>query len=281
MAFRKRTRRFSRRFRAPVARKRRTWVQALNIDPCQFLELDHCQPNDGCCTDKAGIELLGQTTLQDQFSDRAVVRRVLGDLWFSQNAGTITSAEDVMSWNLWLAQVQQFLGLRVGEVNSQNVTAPLYDVWATNFDDLAEGQWKKTWQHMGDARAQISLGANLASSFDLNIPASDVHTTGSTIPGAKACSSLASGSGQICIDTSIDCQACPQGLNANAINWSTAQSFTPASWHVHVDVRRRIPLRENQLLYMIYNERHFGGQAPFADSFTAIRGNIRCLVEMG
>lgn len=281
MAYRKGTRTRKYRKGPPVARKRRTWLQSLNIDPCQFLELDHCLPQDGCCTDKAAIELIGQTTLQDQFSDRLVVRRILGDLWFTPNMGTITSVGDIPNWINYLSAKQEFLGIRVGEVNSQHVTAPLYDVWATNFDDLAEGQWKKTWQNFTSPLPEFSAGANDALSFDLNLPASDVHTTGSTIPGAKSCSTLASGTGSICIDTSIDCEACPQGINANAITWSNFAGKMPGSWHVHIDMRRRVSLRENQVLYLIYNLRHWGGAPPASDSFTAIRGNVRTLVELG
>lgn len=263
----------------PLARKRRTWVQ-MNIDPCDPVELDHCAPNDGCCTDKAGLELVGQTTLQTQFGDRCNVRRILGDLWFAPRLGTVTSPGQIPAWLLYLSAKQEFLGLRIGEVSSQVATAPLFDIWDPGFDDLSEGQWKKTWQHFTDPVTEFTAGANDAWSFDLNIPASDVHTTGSTIPGAKACSSLASGSGQICIDTSIDCEACPQGINANALTYTSSTARSPSPWHVHIDHRRRISLRENQVLYLIYNLRH-SQNPPDTDSFTGIYGNLRMLIEMG
>jgi len=255
------------------------------IDPCEPVLLDHCYPNDGCCTDKAGIELLGNLTLQGSFSDRAVVRRVLGDLWFVPRMGTITSPADIETWMVWLNQAEEFLGLRIGEVNSQTPNgAPLFDIWNPAYEDLSEGQWKKTWQRFLDGNGvSLGLGINGDISIDLNMPASDVHTTGSTIPGAKSCSTLASGSGSICIDTSIDCEACPQGFTAGAINWSSSSSRFPPAWHVHLDVKKRLSLRENQVLYLVYNLRHYdqGSTLPANDSFTAIYGNVRCLVEMG
>jgi len=264
-----------------MARKRRTWIQ-MNIDPCEPIELDHCVNNDGCCTNKAGLELVGQTTLQDKFSDRCSVRRILGDLWFQPRLGTVTGVADIVPWLQYLSEVQEFLGLRVGEVNSQSATAPLYDIWDPAFDDLSEGQWKKTWQRYNELANVFGSGANNALSFDLNLPASDVHTTGSTIPGAKSCSTLASGSGSICIDTSIDCETCPQGIDANAITYTYAQASSPRAWHVHIDFKRRIPLRENQVLYLVYNSRHYMPTSPPADdSFTSIYGNVRTLIEMG
>jgi len=256
----------------------------MNIDPCSPVELDHCSPNDGCCTDKAGLELVGQTTLQDKFGDRCTVRRVLGDLWFAPRLGTVTSPADITNWLLYLSEKQEFLGLRVGEVNSQSVAtgAPLFDIWDTSFDDLSEGQWKKTWQHFTELQNSFGAGSNDAWSFDLNLPVADVHTTGSTIPGAKACSSLASGSGQICIDSTIDCEACPQGINANSLTYSFSEARSPAPWHVHIDVKKALSLRENQILYLVYNLRHYSPFPPPAlDSFTSIYGNIRCLIEMG
>lgn len=267
-----------------VARKRRNWSQFF-IDPCAPLSVPQCQAEDGCCDELVKLVLLSNQELQDLYSDRCTVVRLLGDLWFQPIFGTVTSAEDIRSWNLYLASRQSFLGLRKGEISSIDQTAS-FNVFDTSaHDDLSEGRWRKTWQFFDNPSHQthFDLGSNLASSFDLNIPASDVHTTGSTIPGAKACSSLASGSGQICIDTSIDCQACPQGINQGSINWTSGGATGPRAWHVHLDVKKRWPMRENEELYMMYNNRSYNPNVSpnAADSETLIYGNVRVLTEMG
>jgi len=284
MAFRRKTRRFKRPFRAKLARRRKTWYQ-FNLDPCNPLILEHCPADDGCCTDKAAIELLGNQQLQDLFSDRASVVRVLGDLWFVDNMGTITSPGDIRAWLQYLGSKQEFLGLRRGEITSQAPTMPLSDIWDTNFDDLSEGQWFKTWQNFHTAFSDFGVGdmSSLASGWSMFFPVrgSDVHTH---IASVESCNPLTSGTGDICIETDFedDCLECGQALNQGQVNFTQTSLDAPRPWHVHLDVKKRISLRENQGLYLLYNLRHWLTPPPLsADSFTAIYGNVRLLIEMG
>lgn len=241
-----------------------------------------CERIEGCCTELSKIILLSNQELQDLYSDRATVVRLLGDLWFYPNNGSISSIPDLLGWEAYVSQAQCFLGLRSGEISSQDQTAT-FDIWDQAHDDLSEGRWRKTWQHLFTLTPQFMAGVNQDSSFDLNLPVGDTHTTGSTIPGAKACSSLASGSGQICIDTDIECEACPQGITAGQIQFSSTGGRHPGPWHVHLDVRKRFPMRENQELYLMFNARHYATSAPtnVEEGFWSIYGNVRILTEMG
>lgn len=274
-----------RRRGAPLARKRKTWEQ-FNIDPCNPVLLEHCFLTEACCTDVARIELLGNTALQAQFSDRCSVVRVLGDLWFTPTFGSINSPQDILDWIIYLNYVQEFLGLRRGEITSQQPQLPSLDIWAPTFDDLSEGQWFKTWQRLTDGQHQTEFGAftSLASGWTTTAPVrtSDTHTY--IVPGTPSCNIFASGGGDLCIETTTedDCVDCGQSLDAGQISFSTGSGRLVAPWHVHIDVKKRIPLRENQGLYLVYNSRHFAGAPPVqADSYTAIRGNVRTLIEMG
>lgn len=284
MAFRKRfpKRRF---FRTKnLARKRRTWAQ-LSIDPCAAVELPHCLPIDGCCTDIARLELLGNQQLQDLYSDRCSVVRILGDLWFAQNMGTVTGVADITAWLAYLNASQEFIGLRKGEITSQQPIPPSLDVWDTAFDDLSEGKWFKTWQRFSDAASNITFGqgANNSSAFSIFVPVATNDTHTFIVPGTTACNALAGGTGDICIetDTDIDCVECPQSITPDQIQWNTASATLIRPWHVHFDVKKKISMRENEVLYLNYNLRHYGGQPPFADSFSTIFGNVRTLIEMG
>jgi len=287
MAFRKRSKFRKRPFRAKLARRRKTWQQ-FNIDPCNPVILEHCVPEDGCCTDKAALELLGNQQLQDLYSDRASVVRVLGDLWFCPNMGTITAPIDIREWLGWLGDAEHFLGLRRGEITSQQPTMPLADIWDNAFDDLSEAQWMKTWQHLDRAlnNFEYNDATTLASTFGWQFPVSQADTHTFVVPGTTGCNNFASGTGNICIETTdvgeFECVSCDQGFDQGAINFTGVKLAAPRMWHVHLDVKKRIPLRENQGLYLVYNLRHYSAAPPPAeDSFTSIFGNVRTLIEMG
>jgi len=283
MAFRKRsfkTRRSVRRT-SQFARKRRNWSQ-FSIDPCAPLVVPQCERTEPslCCTEMAKFVLLSNQELQDLYSDRCTVVRLLGDLWIQPVMGTVTGPTDIRDWFNYLTQRHSFLGLRKGEISSQDATAS-FDIWDDTHDDLSEGRWRKTWQFFDNTLShfQFTQNSSIASSFDLNLPVGDVHTS-TSIPGVEACSNLVSGSGSICISTDIECQACPQGIGADQINFSGVNLENVRPWHVHIDVRKRWPMRENEELYLMYNNRSYdetGG--PGVDSETRIFGNVRILTE--
>ena len=284
MAFRRIRRiRKGRTFRRgpPLARVRRTWFESLNIDPCEALVVPFCTPNDGCCTTLWKMVLLDKLALESQFNDRASVKRILGDLWLTvdpslQNA---TSFGDQFN-RLSQAFAHMFIGLRRGEQDQTDTTLSP-DIWA-NADMLADGQWMKTWQHIWNPFDQYVLhtGTNSAPiNVNLNIPVGtdDTHTH---ILGVELCNTLSAGSGDICIETdhSVDCVPCPQEFPAAAFNWATNDIGTPRLWHVHFDIRKSIPMRENQELYMMFNGR---SQTQFTDFNFLMYGNFRTLVQMG
>jgi len=271
-------------FRSKLARKRRTWMQ-FNIDPCEPLEVPFCTPNDGCCTEQAKVVLLSNQELEDLYSDRCSVVRLLGDLWFFPRPGTITSQENLQEWIQYMQAYQAFVGLRRGEISDVDSTAS-FDIWAQNFDSLSEAQWMRTWQHVSHENFEQMVGNNLASGWTGTFPVrgSDTHTTfAGTNP--EACSVLTSGTGNICIQTDMedDCLDCGQALDLGQIGMASATARYPSAWHIHIDVKKKIAMRENQELYLMVNFRHFGqaGALPVDEGFWQIRGNVRPLIEMG
>lgn len=290
MAARRKTFRKNFRRRGNLARKRLNWHQ-FNIDPCEALEIPFCEATDGCCTDQAKLVLLSNEELQDLYSDRATVVRLLGDLWIQPLPGTVATVEQLSDWILWMQAYQSFVGLRKGEVSSQTDTAT-FDIWDSTIpdrDDLSEGRWLKTWQHLSTQGFEQSLGQNLASGWTATMPVADidVHTTAGT-PGVEACSPMASGTGNICIETTgdVDCVDCGQALTLGQIAFSSATVRQPQSWHIHFDVKKKIPMRENEELYLMMNWRHFAPTPAtlvglIDTGFWAVRGNIRILTSMG
>lgn len=285
MAFRKRFSRSRRRFSKPVARKKTTWVTSLVIDPCNPLNIPMCIPSDGCCTTKWKMVLMDQNTMQGLFSDRLTVVRILGDLWIVPDPHLELSADAIDAYNR-LAQIQAecFFGLKRGEITTQSASATS-DIWDVTGTDLSEFQWMKTWAHRWEAfdgsSANIALNVTPLV-FNLSIPVSkpDVHTY--VVPGTPFCNTLTTGSGQICVETedNVECVSCEQTIAANSLIMNTVHLETRPNWHVHLDVKKRIPMRENQELYLMFN-----GRNPSAGSNNdfswQVKGNLRALVQMG
>lgn len=85
MAFRRNYKRGKRPFgyrrRAPLARVKRTWVQSLLLDPCDPQTIPLCVDVEApCCTTRWEQVILDNAVLQSQFSDRARVVRIVGDV---------------------------------------------------------------------------------------------------------------------------------------------------------------------------------------------------------
>jgi len=283
MAFRRKFPRARRRFsRAPVARKKRTWVTALTIDPCNPLRVPFCIPTDGCCTTKFKMILMDQNTMQQLFSDRLSIVRIIGNLWIVPDPLLFGATPDQAYARLAAIQSEMFFGLKRGETTTQSASATS-DIWDVTGTDLSEFQWLKTWHHRWEAfdGAEVSVASNsVPIDFNLSIPVGtdDTHTH---IGGVEACNELATGTGTICIETdhSVDCEVCAQQIPANALQQLGVKLHARPNWHVHIDVKKKIPMRENQELYLMFNGRN--PQNAFDDQVWEVKGNLRCLVEMG
>lgn len=256
---------FGRR-RAPLARVRRTWLTSINATVCD-VQVIPLQVE--ACTTLFKIQILDNSLLESTFSDRARVRRVLGDLWFNIDPALGSDNDENFS-RLASAIGQIFLGLRVGEETQLGASAspdPL------QFDyDLSESRWLKTWQHSWNPFDNFEVELESFSTAPQTVTGgvcSDVHTTGAPD------NIFTSGTGTIDIETDCtqDCITCTQPS-------TTPRSFVHLRanrvWHLHVDVRKRIPCRENQTLYLMGD---VASPNPFSDFNLLWWGNIRTLVE--
>jgi len=276
MAFRKRTFPRKRPFGRPVARVRRTWNTNIRASWCNPYDVPILPCSDGRSQTKVAFQLVNQTILEDKFSDSACVKRVVGDLfWYPVYANPPPGQELVGGYQA-LAYWQAFAGLRKREINAQGVTntyAPLDDD-----DDFGDAKWLKTWQHHAQAQGIVAVEfADHQAFYPVYKP--DVHTYFTGVPGVPACSTLATGTGSICIETTgtTDCEPCDHTSSASMI-----QTQEPRIWHFHIDWKRKrgVYLRENEELVLDFNFAHpfLGGFASNGPSFQVF-GGIKCLLQ--
>lgn len=275
MAWRRGSKRFGKRRlgfgrRTPLARIRRTWFTGFFGNICEPTQIAF----SGDCVTNALITLLDNSNLELLFSDRASVKRVLGDLWFLPTFSNLTGDCATVVQAVQLQQFNQlFVGLRRYERNQAGNTFPI-DPLNLSYD-LSESQFRKTWQH-------CFLGAN--SVADLAYPmrnvataavCPDVHTTG--LPD----NSFTDGTGTIDIETTCNedfCHPCPE----DAFDVCKLEAWSVRPWHLHLDVRRSIPMRENQELGLnIAFAQQFANVIATYSPVMQVFGNVRLLVQMG
>jgi len=285
MAFRKRfpRRRFNRRFRAPLARKRKTWVTSLRSG-CNYLSIEYNPPVESCSMQFKAV-LLDNALLEGGFSDRATVKRILGDFWFTPQPdfGNYTTPElmysDLANFGNHFVHVG-LLKKGLGRDSTGTLQTPNFFPINDDFD-YSEAQWLKTWQHLWQPQDQTSfILQNVANGAAGRFPVGTDDTHTYLVPGTAACNELATGSGFICIETehSVDCEECPQpfGLATESI-----EVAIPQKWHVHLDIKKSIPMREDDELYL-----HFdwaggigSGGTPIVPWHTSMYFDIKTLVE--
>jgi len=194
---------------------------------------------------------VNQVILEDQFSDAASVKRIVGDLFFNPIFETPPAdfAANV-SAQAAIGTYQAFVGLRKRDVNAQGAVvnfSPLDDD-----DDFGDAKWLRTWQH--HQKTAIQLKGQLSThSGAYPVYKPDVHTY--IVPGTPACNTLATGSGTICIETTgtVDCEECDHTTEA-----FSAGVVSPAVWHWHIDWKRKRGcfLRENEELVLQFDFAH-------------------------
>jgi len=282
MAFRKKFRGRGRRFRAPLARKRRTWVSAFRSG-CNFMTVPWDPPVESC-SQQIKLVLLDNALLQSGFSDRATVRRIVGDIWVTPLPDFFIPATPEALY-LELAgngNALVHMGLLrkpVGRDSSGSLTTPNYLPIASDFDQ-SDAEWLKTWQHMwapNDGTKYHLSNSATGATTETPVYKPDVHTW--LVPGTAACNELATGSGFICIETTgnVDCEECdvPAGNTGEDI-----EVAIPQKWHTHFDMKRRIPLREDHELYLHLDWAQGLGTVPAEASwFLYLYASIKLLVE--
>jgi len=244
---------FKKTFRArrprgrPFARVRRSWVTNIRASWCNpyLFELATC--NDGRSATSVIFQIVNQTMLQDEFSDSAAVKRVVGDLFFLPffNNGPSTFPDLVQSSSA-LHSYQAFAGLRKRTVNAAGQTTSVSPL--DEDEDYGDARWLRTWHHVNYPAASVEASI---STFNGQFPVKDidVHTYLTGVPGVPACSTLAGGSGSICIETTgdIDCVNC-DSTGTGAVT----AVVNPRPWTFHMDIKRKrgMYLKENEELVL-------------------------------
>lgn len=245
MAFRRRfKRRFPLRRRGPpLARVRRNWLTSLVPTVCDPLEI----PLHGCPTevhpeyDLARIVLVSQATLDSQYSDRAKLVRIVGDLWMNLTWDDTSPSTPIQQFIAAVsAYGQAFVGLRKYQVNGLGAVLPVYPItFGGPADDYSDAQWYRTWQHMWIPTSEVTYLPQITTQNCGVAICSDTHTTGLTD------NIFVEGTGTINIET--DCGE-PQTVECNSVqpDFVSQNARFPIPWHLKLDVKKRIALRENE-----------------------------------
>ena len=150
-----RKRRFKRSFRrargAPLARKRRTWIQSVLLDPCEPEQVAICNPDDAaCCTTRFVQVIVENSVLQERFSDRATVRRILGNLQviFDPDLEGAPTVDDQYT-RLAAAYGSLFVQLIKRPINSNGDAELPPEIWNSTsvIEAYSESRALKTWWH--------------------------------------------------------------------------------------------------------------------------------------
>jgi len=280
MAFRRGfKRRFTPRFRrrTPVARVRRTWFPSMRHEWCDPVEL----PLNGCDSElpedrenDVRIILIDNSSLQANFSDRARVKRIVGDVFWEAGFGTaIQDPAQAVVGNFSIGTYQFFGGLRKDDTSNGLPFGQTYEPMMNDFD-FSEAEWIKTWQRAHLSQNSSSISFADMSNMTFPIWRNDTHTTGAPM------NILADGSGIIEIVTTgeSDCIPCENG----SVQTTLANAAGPALGHFHIDFRRTISLRENEQLMLQLGFLFPYLSSAFAANDPTLRffGGIKTLVEV-
>lgn len=275
MAFRRKFRGRSpfrfRRGRRPVARVRRTWVTSLVPTVCQPLEvaLQDCGELLHSAA-QARFVLMTQSLLQSKFSDRAKVVRIVGDLWMQPTwDDTVPSTCEAQFFAYISAYMQAFMGLRRYEKNAAGFALTVDPLGSDT--DYSEAQWLRTWQHawLPQNRLEV-IPAHTTKNCAIGICA-DTHTTGAPS------NIFTEGTGDIDIET--DCTVYgPVECSAEQDSMCVLSALSPSPWHQRFDLKKRIPLREDQELGLEL-EMMMPAATALVNPRLQIFGGIKVLVE--
>lgn len=288
--FKRRFRRGGFRRRTPLARVRRTWMLSQNL-PCTWQELDFVPQTDVDCSHTlVYLSLVGNDDIQEKFSDRCTVKRIVGEFMFQPDP----QASQFSTFQDYLAAVASFqpyarIGLVRQVLTSDQAAAKAPPDPLSPMDDydLPEGQWKRVWDHYWPTNVGLRLGETQLNQVQLNFAVrncDNVQTTGATD------NDFVDGTGTINIETDcgdVSCFPCDQG-DFTANDFSSTLS-THAPWRFRFDIKKSIPLRENQTLGFWLGFTSMLGfnavQSGWADGTWAWNmswaGHARTLIQMG
>lgn len=266
------------------ARKKTQWVLGLNTE-CNIQVL---QPGADC-PNGANIALLTNQQVRADFEDALIVRRILGDLYFSvfpdSNSPGCDDLVDAFASPTYLR-----LGLKKSEVSQTLSGFPIAfnplktGATAEDLGDFQDGRWIKQWEHLfqGDINIQrfqfphakvwkpliVDCAGGIPDCVQPNALASGggytwTHQIGGTDGGIKL-------DGE-CVDCDPD--------NTQDVQCQY-QAFAPKMWHVHLDYKRPIRLRENNTLDFWIGWETLGvGLGRLPQAAVGLAGGIRMLIE--
>jgi len=217
------------------------------------------------------VILVDNSLLEGSFSDRARVKRILGDLWFIPVYFTAdppqTCAESFFAAYSFF--VQSFLGLRKIQVNNAGESLNVHPL--DNDTDYSEAQWLKTWQHLWQPRSEIGFTAEHTEKSCAAYVCPDVHTSGILD------NDFVDGTGTINIET--DCGD-PATLQCEFTQDAICRYNTtfPTAWHVHFDIKKTISMRENDQL-VLDMDFIYGDAMQLTDPVIQIVGGIKTLLQ--
>jgi len=302
MAFRKKFRKFSRRRRQPLARKRVDWFKSYDNNLCQGPDVfPGCKEESAeavCCTSLGMLTLVANSSLQQEYSDRARVVRMIGQLWmqldFTQTIidyATVllghppaTALEECEASEVYLSFVKAYMrvGLWKTQVGHDDAGNEIF-VGLNPMTDFTytEGQWKHVWEHAWNP-VRKDISSHSGPGFFTNSGCCPVVTgeysapdilDGTTVPFTETA-----------LDIQTDCQPCAGTPPNDFQALSCSHEFTyPGAWHLSWDKKFKIPLRENERLMLSIGWRAYpatsvaltGIQQPDLQVF----GGIRTLLQ--
>jgi len=254
----------------PLARVRRTWLTSMNALVCDPVEVPLGPCGEAPAPQKGRIILVDNSVLESSFSDRASVKRIVGDLWFFptyDGTDPFTCLESLTAAGSFFPQM--FMGLRKLQTNA-NGDVLSADPMVSDFD-FSEAEWLRTWQHTWFPRLSTKyVFPYTVHSCGVAI-CPDVHTAG------LLDNDFVDGTGTINIET--DCGD-PESVSCTAEQDDRCEAIAkyPDPWHVHFDIKKSIALRE-------WEELGLDLEVVYSDASTLVNprlqivGGIKCLLQ--
>lgn len=274
MAFRKRftKRRSFRRRGQPLARKRVNWFNSYDNNLCSDLDLfPPCDDPEvdgtfSCCTPLALLTLVNNSTLEQDYSDRARVVRMIGQLWLGldftnsindfatlifAHGPPFTTVETAQATNTYLSFLNAYMrvGLWKTAIGHDDAGQAIF-VGLNPMTDYTytEGQWKHVWEHAWVPQRTDGFGQTGPGFF---VPSGCC----SVVTGEYSAPDILDGTTVPLTETSLDiqteCQPCAGTAPADAQLTGVGFQFKyPAAWHLAWDRKFKIPLRENEQLML-------------------------------
>lgn len=270
--FRRRKKTFRRSFRprgAPLARKRRTWIQSLLVDPCEPELVALCNPDDQtCCTTRFVQVVVENSLLQERFSDRATVRRILGNLQVEFNPD-LAGAPDVDGQYARLAAAfgSLYVQLIKRSINSTGDAELPPEIWNSTsvIEGYSESRALKTWWHhwFSNDVFSLQLGANQVAEFQQQSWAPSLDMCIAPVGACVTPESLTNGNGYTFavngqhtdgFTLKGECVPCGDPYNPSAVV-NTGTLKLPRIWNFAFDIKKRIALREDEQLVLDFQFR--------------------------